>query len=489
LESNQTLIDQFFYRSLNFLFEFFPDGTIKKANPAFLTFIGRENFSIEGESFFNYVHLNDRKMVEEVFNSLPAKEFSPVTIRLNHQDIFPKYIYLQSLFLFNGMIYAIAINNTEEIRIKSELEEYKIRLLNIINFIPHPIFLKDRNSKYILANKAQADLFSTTIDDLLGKDDYSFVLNKTELKAIQESDLKVLQSQVLQIIPDQEVTRLDGKKMIMHTSKLPFYSEANHEILILGVSIDMTDIKNYESELLKINFELDTFVYKASHDLKAPMCSIEGLLNLLKIEPDDEMKKIYIEKAEANIKKLESFITDLTNYSRNTRLNVRKEKVNISEIVNSSIEELGYMQNANRLSIKVNISSQDFYSDATRLKILFMNLISNAIKYQKLTEPNPYLIINIETDPEKANITFKDNGIGIDKHSAKKIFEMFFRASENSQGAGLGLYIVKQIIDKLEGEITVKSKLDEGTQFNITLKNFKNSIDSIEQSEIVAVKA
>jgi signal transduction histidine kinase len=285
-----------------------------------------------------------------------------------------------------------------------------------------------------------------------------------------------LKSQELQVIPDQEITRLDGKKIIMHTSKLPFYSEFNNETLILGVSIDMTDIKNYEAELLKINFELDTFVYKASHDLKAPMCSIEGLLNLLKIEVDEQMKKVYIEKAEANIKKLESFITDLTNYSRNNRMDVKKEKVNLRDIANSCIEELGYMPHANRLSIKINTSSDDFYSDPTRLKILFMNLISNSIKYQRLSEPQPWLQIDIDSDEEKALITFKDNGIGIEKKSIRRIFEMFFRASEESQGAGLGLYIVKQIVDKLQGEISVKSKLHEGTRFYIYLKNFRKDV-------------
>src|SRR5690606_22991173 len=100
-----------------------------------------------------------------------------------------------------------------------------------------------------------------------------------------------------------------------------------------------------------------------------------------------------------------------------------------------------------------------------------MNLMSNAIKYHSLEQPDPFLKIRISTSERGAKIEIEDNGSGIEPSYHQKIFEMFFRASEKSFGSGLGLYIVKQVIDRLNGTISLKSEVNYGTIFTITLPN------------------
>jgi len=100
-----------------------------------------------------------------------------------------------------------------------------------------------------------------------------------------------------------------------------------------------------------------------------------------------------------------------------------------------------------------------------------MNLISNAIKYHTLEKDNPFLKITIRTSETGAIIEIEDNGSGIEASYHQKIFEMFFRASEKSFGSGLGLYIVKQVVDRLNGKIELKSALNQGTLFKIALPN------------------
>jgi len=112
-----------------------------------------------------------------------------------------------------------------------------------------------------------------------------------------------------------------------------------------------------------------------------------------------------------------------------------------------------------------------FFSDRWRIAEIFRNLVSNAIKYRDFTKINPEINVTIAIDKTQAIITFKDNGIGIERHNLEKIFNMFYRASEQSDGSGLGLYIVKNATDKLRGEVQVTSKLGEGTCFVISLPN------------------
>jgi signal transduction histidine kinase len=136
------------------------------------------------------------------------------------------------------------------------------------------------------------------------------------------------------------------------------------------------------------------------------------------------------------------------------------------------IKELEYLDNFKSIKVKVNVKNSAiiFRSDPLRANIIFSNIISNAYKYYN-TETKSYLRIDIAITPLNATIVFNDNGIGIKKEYHDKIFDMFYRATERSQGSGLGMYIVKQAIEKLEGTINFKSEYGKGTTIKITLPN------------------
>jgi PAS domain S-box-containing protein len=234
-------------------------------------------------------------------------------------------------------------------------------------------------------------------------------------------------------------------------------------------SRDITQRKEAETELKKTNFELDSFVYRASHDLRAPLRSVLGLLNLIKIESNEDQKSMYVNLAEKSINKLDSFILDLTNFSRNTRLEIQKEKIDFEAVIAECIENLKYMENADQVKSIIEIECKEPYlSDPGRMAILFQNLISNAIKYKR-SYIDSFVRIYIKVNELGVSIEVSDNGKGISQEYLGKIFEMFFRASEDSYGSGLGLYITKQVVEKLQGKITVESVFNEGTCFKIWL--------------------
>jgi PAS domain S-box-containing protein len=233
-------------------------------------------------------------------------------------------------------------------------------------------------------------------------------------------------------------------------------------------------LKRQNEELIKINAELDRFVYSASHDLRAPLMSVKGLLNMIKLDPDKENVEHYLTLIEKSVGKLDNFISDIINYSRNARMDVMPKEIDFHELLQESIDALKFMEGAEHVKSlrKIEVHGA-FYSDYSRLLIVFNNMISNAVRYRDTWKKESYLKIDIAANPEKATIIFSDNGIGIQQEYVDKIFKMFFRANADSKGSGLGLYIVKGAVEKLEGTIQVQSKLGEGTTFIIEVPNLR----------------
>jgi signal transduction histidine kinase len=173
-----------------------------------------------------------------------------------------------------------------------------------------------------------------------------------------------------------------------------------------------------------------------------------------------------------SIVKLDGFISDITDYSRNLRLKEATQKVNFKNLSNEIYSSLVYMSSDN-INFSVSVKGKyDFYSDIDRLKLVLSNLISNSIRYRS-SRKKPFVKINVEKKKDKAIIKVIDNGIGIEKKYQKKVFEMFFRANDQNTGSGLGLFIVKETTDKLRGKIKLESMVGKGSTFTLEIPNSK----------------
>jgi signal transduction histidine kinase len=252
----------------------------------------------------------------------------------------------------------------------------------------------------------------------------------------------------------------------------------NQTIGIYGVYVDITERMRVEEELKIRNTELDNFVYKVSHDLRAPLSSILGLVNLAKLPGNTDDPLDYIEIIGEKVEHLDHFIGDVLSHSKNLKMEVSVSKVDFHQIVERTFTELNYLIGAKEITKSIKIEGIEFYSDPWRITEIFRNLISNAIKYRKLNNTTSEVTIKIHIDNLRADIIFSDNGIGIDEPNLTRIFEMFYRATEQSDGSGIGLYIVKNAVDKLGGQISVASRQGQGTRFSIVLPNRINSVIS-----------
>jgi PAS domain S-box-containing protein len=230
-------------------------------------------------------------------------------------------------------------------------------------------------------------------------------------------------------------------------------------------------LKNHLEELEKTNYELDHFVYSVSHDLRAPLSSILGLINVAELEGKD-YESPYFGMIKGRINHLDGFIRNILDYSRNSRTEPRSEPIDFKRLIDDAKANMKLVNGFDWLTIDYELNlMQPFYSDYTRMGIIVSNLISNSIKFQDRRKPKSTLSIFVTTTKARAEIIVKDNGIGIAEEHIKKVFEMFYRASELSTGSGLGLYIVKETVAKLHGTINIKSRLGEYTIFEIILPN------------------
>ncbi|MDB5191086.1 MAG: arcB 3 [Segetibacter sp.] len=237
-------------------------------------------------------------------------------------------------------------------------------------------------------------------------------------------------------------------------------------------------------ELRKSNQELDKFVYSVSHDLRAPLTSMLGLIEISEDGVEDPFMMKNLGLIKVSINKLDGFIADILNYSRNSRLEVVMEEIDFREMIEEIIVHHKYMNRDRRkVEIKIDITNKaPFVSDRHRITVIMNNIISNAIRYQNPGAAVPFINIKIVTTTQETSIAIQDNGIGIKKELQCKVFDMFYRVSQNSEGSGLGLYIVKQTIEKLDGQVAIDSVLGRGTTFQINLpnsaiKNFKKEIN------------
>ena len=235
------------------------------------------------------------------------------------------------------------------------------------------------------------------------------------------------------------------------------------------------ELRLQNEELIKINKEMDSFVYSVSHNLRAPLMSVLGLLNLVQREDErrDQHFAGYFNMMNQSILKLDDTLKEILDYSRNARNEIEYARVDIHEIIGSCTEQLKYLKAFENLKIRVTVEGDDlFYTDVYRLKVVLNNLISNAIKYIDVTKTQNLLEIHATMTPKTMWLTLEDNGIGIKKELMPKVFNMFFRATEKSEGAGLGLYIAKETINRLQGKIFVESMYGVGTTFKIELPNY-----------------
>ncbi|MCE3260354.1 MAG: hypothetical protein K0S12_1995 [Bacteroidetes bacterium] len=384
-------------------------------------------------------------------------------------------------------IFIAFINDiTERKRIQDEIRTTRDFLDTILENIPNMVFVKDaKDLRYIRFNRAGEQLLGHTKSELIGKNDYDF-FPKKQADFFTAKDREVLSKQEITDIPEEPISTPKGE-LWLHTRKMPILDDHGNPLYLLGISEDITrrkinegKIKRLNKELLNniakletANKELESFSYSVSHDLRAPLRAIHGYTSILMEEHSgklDEEARTMMNSIQSNAKKMGQLIDDLLAFSRLGRKEIEKKQVDMNKLVEAVIPEVS----ANYPNTKPQFIIHPLAPasvDYNLMSQVFTNLISNAIKYSSHAE-KPLIEIGSRISGKFVEYYVKDNGIGFNMAYYNKLFGVFQRLHDSTEfeGTGVGLAIVKRIVNKHGGKVWAESEPGKGATFYISLK-------------------
>lgn len=225
-------------------------------------------------------------------------------------------------------------------------------------------------------------------------------------------------------------------------------------------------------ELKRAQQLIDQFVYRCSHDLRAPIKSIEGLVMLAMQSKSQDESNQYVQLIENTSHKMDRILNELEDFLTLSKHEVASEEINLNYTVENAVRSYLRQIDDKKIHFSVDVKqAQTFWSDSARVKVVLTHLIANAVTFSDTVKQRPFIHIEAAVTKQGCSIKIRDNGIGIPTQAKPHIFSVFYKASEKSKGAGLGLFVARQALEKMGGFITVDSVENEGSQFMVWLPN------------------
>lgn len=374
---------------------------------------------------------------------------------------------------------SIFVRDITQTKLVEKQARYHKELIDSISYsIQEGLFRSSPQEGIMFVNQAFVEMFGyDSVEEVLELDPYELYVDTSR----RDDFVRIVKDQSSFINEEVHFRRKDGSTfwgLISSVKKVEndmvYHDGAIRDVTPLRETQHRLKEKNQEltttnEELHKVNKELDAFVYRVSHDLRAPLVSMLGLISISRLEEDPKKRQRYMELMEKSIKRLDDFILDIMNYSRNTRTDLRSDEVALGSMIDHLVEDLRYSQQGN-ITITSDVPQDlKIRTDSQRLQPILNNLLSNSIRYMDPEKEKQWVNISARPHKEGVLLTVQDNGIGIEEEHQKKIFKMFYRASRHSEGSGIGLYIVQETVDKLHGTIELESAKGVGTTFRIYL--------------------
>lgn len=464
-------------------------GRIEWVNQAFSTLSGYTMDEVVGKKPKDFLQVNDDRTLKArtiLSSALSKKEFVEVDIINRNKNGFEYIIKLQITPVIDPqgeLINFIALQKdiTEEMRQRNELEKMNFRLNEITKGSKVGIWEFMPEKQEAIWNEVLFEIYELDpASDINLHEVWRDALHPEDAEYVLEGIQKMLSGEQKKNIAEYRVI-VGNEKKIKHVRTIAFSEQYNdYEKRILGSTTDITETKNHESELLrnnaelkKINSELDHFVYSVSHDLRAPLLSVKGLLTLINISENDEESMQYMALINKSIDRLDDTIKEILEYSRNSRKELELVDFDLHQLVLNIFADLSHLSD-NIVNLEI-FPDQSFqiHHDKKRIEKVLYNLISNGIKYSNPQASESFVKVKIIDGHDFFTIEVLDNGEGIKEEDQAKVFNMFYRASVSSSGTGLGLYLCQELVNKMKGNITLQSQKGYGTQIKVTLPKFE----------------
>ncbi len=466
---------------VSFILYDFETGKILDFNPSFESISGYDKKSIEKINFWDFLHNKNQQYREQVKNELENKGiFGPFEEKLINKDGIEYSVIINKSLIVNKngekFVWTIIQDISESEKKERQIREERKLLKTLIDNLPLNVYIKDTQSIKILVNQAECDYLGVdSAEELLGKSDFD-LYDKEVAQISRDEDLKVMNT--MEPILSRETTNIkkDGTITTFLTSKIPLKA-ANGKITgLVGISLDISDIKKKEEELKNLidvtslqNKKLVNFAHIVSHNLRSHTANFSMLLEFLVSEKDEEEKQNLVNML---VKASDHLLETLNNLNEvvviNTNINRKKKNIFLNKEIKSVEKNLSVLfknKNAkiiNTIEDDVKINAIPAYLDS-----ILMNLFTNAIMY-KSPDRNPIITLSSSRENGYTILSINDNGLGIDlKKHGDKLFGMYKTFHDNADSKGIGLFLSKNQMEAMGGKIITASEVGKGTTFNL----------------------
>ena len=364
----------------------------------------------------------------------------------------------------------------EQVTAELKREENERLMSTLIDNLPLNVFIKDKDSRKVLVNKAECDYLGLSPKQLIGKTDFD-LYDKNVAQISRDEDLEVIRTQKPILGKETISVKKDGQITNFLTSKIPLLDLEGNVTGLMGISMDITHLKKKESQLRKLinitavqNKKLINFAHIVSHNLRSHSANFAMLLKFL-VDGHEEIDKdeilIMLTKASDNLMQTLEDLNEVVEI--NTNFNLKRSDLDLNQIVEKVQQNLSVLLEQHQVTIHNKIPKNlTLRSVPTYLESILLNLISNAAKYRSPLR-KPVVTLEVEKEKDTLTLSISDNGMGIDLNKyGNKIFGMYKTFHQRKDARGLGLYIIKNQIEALGGSISVESQEGLGTSFKVS---------------------
>lgn len=433
-----------------------------------------------GVRSLKYIHQDDLPLLEKHLERVRANPGKPFTVIYRRIKKDGGIIWCEGVainFLHDPAIKGVVVNFrdiTERVKTERALRNSESKFRSLIENSSDVITVADEDMNIVFVSDSIYRMTGFLPEEILGLKSMLFS-DPEEYGKVNAFTQQVLSNPGIPQKLVYKTLKKDGTTIWCERVT----TNLLHDPAINGIVTNFRDItEQYKYEqalresneiLKKTNMELDRFVYSVSHDLRAPLSSMLGVIEFAETETTDPEMLEHLSMLKKSARKLDGFVVDILNYSRNARVDLESEKIDFTALVRDVVNDIRHMNTGNS-NVQINIQVDDdakLYSDKARIKIILSNLVSNAIRYHDPQKAEPFVKICVYRNEGGIDLCVEDNGIGINADKHEKIFDMFYRVSKKSDGTGIGLYIVKETVEKLKGTIRLHSELEKGSEFII----------------------
>ena len=409
-----------------------------------------------------------RKYMTSLLRVLNTRTSDSLTLKIRIESGEKLYIAVRMVYLNRNNVMAFIRDITEDEVQRRENEKYRFFLESILENLPIATTVKDKNDegRYLIWNKKAAEMMEVPAEDIVGHYEEEFKPLMQD-NFIQETDKEVEESETPQSYIKHFVNP-KGREYILSFHKTLVSYNKGKERWIVSSALDITELLAAKEKAEEANRLKSAFLANMSHEIRTPLNAIIGFSNILAAAEEEQEKQEYINIIESNNTLLLQLISDILDLSKIEAgtLEYVRYPMDLGELCRNVYEmHKDRVQTGVVLILDNKDTSLIINEDQNRIMQVVTNLITNAIKFTFKGE----IRFGFEVRKEYIDFYVKDTGMGISEEKIKMIFERFVKLNTFVQGTGLGLAICRVIVEKLGGEITAESKLNEGSTFRFTI--------------------